>query len=167
MMDLNDKLKGLISEKPSEWKDDATNRISTQGWRKNSRAVALRVLRILRERKMSQSALAELMGVSRQQVSKIVKGQENFTFETMYKLESALEVTLMKIEKGYSNDASIMIKLGTLTSEIYSISDIQEEILRNITTHSKQFYAQKLFYQYNADEYKTYEIKDYYEESLS
>lgn len=37
------------------------------------------------------------MGVSRQQVSKIVKGKENFTFETIDKLEKALDVTLMTI----------------------------------------------------------------------
>ena len=47
---------------------------------------------------MTQAELAEKMGVSRQQVTKIVKGQENFTFETIGKLEKALGVKLMTIE---------------------------------------------------------------------
>jgi len=38
-----------------------------------------------------------MMGVSRQQVSKIVKGQENLTFETVSKLENALGITIIEI----------------------------------------------------------------------
>jgi plasmid maintenance system antidote protein VapI len=71
--------------------------VANKGARKNARKVGLRVLQILRERSISQTELAERMGVSRQQVTKIVKGQENFTFETIDKLERALDVTLMTI----------------------------------------------------------------------
>ncbi len=96
-MNLNEKLQKLMSDQPSRWKENAAERIGTAGWRKNSFAVAVQVLGILRERAMSQSALAELMGVSRQQVSKITSGNENLTFETIDKLERALGVTLMTI----------------------------------------------------------------------
>ncbi len=75
----------------------AEERLANAGARKNAREVALRVLHLLRERGMSQTELAEKMRVSRQQVSKIVKGKENFTFETIGKLEKALAVTLMTI----------------------------------------------------------------------
>lgn len=99
-MTLQEKLKSLTSTEPSGWKRSAEERMATFGWRQNSGAVALRVLSVLRERGMNQSALAELLGVSRQQVSKIVKGNENLTFETIDKLERTLSIKLMQILRG-------------------------------------------------------------------
>lgn len=52
---------------------------------------------VLDEKKMTQTDLAEKMGVSRQQISKIVKGHENLTFETIDKLEKALNIKLITI----------------------------------------------------------------------
>jgi transcriptional regulator with XRE-family HTH domain len=46
---------------------------------------------------MSQKELAERIGVSPQQVSKIVKGNENLTLETISKLEAALGVPLIEV----------------------------------------------------------------------
>lgn len=72
-------------------------KLAHAGARKNARRVALRVLDVLAQRGMSQTALAEKMGVSRQQVTRIVRGEDNFTFETIDKLERALEVTILTI----------------------------------------------------------------------
>lgn len=52
------------------------------------------VLDVLDEKKMTQTELAEKMGVSRQQVSTILKGHENLTLETLTKLEVALGIKL-------------------------------------------------------------------------
>jgi DNA-binding Xre family transcriptional regulator len=96
-MSKQEKLKKITSEHTSKWLEEAAKKVANTGARKNARKVALRVLQILRERDISQTALAQRMGVSRQQVTKIVKGQENFTFETIDKLEKALDITLMTI----------------------------------------------------------------------
>lgn len=96
-MSKNEKLKKITADHPSNWLEEAAKKAANKGARKNARKVALRILQILRERGISQTELAERMGVSRQQVTKIVKGQENFTFETIDKLERALDVTLMTI----------------------------------------------------------------------
>jgi DNA-binding Xre family transcriptional regulator len=96
-MSLKEKLEKITSANKSQWLQKAEERLANAGARKNALEVALRVLHLLRERGMSQAELAEKMGVSRQQVSKIVKGKENFTFETIDKLEKALDVTLMTI----------------------------------------------------------------------
>jgi len=90
-------LKKIDSGRRSDWLETRAKKRSHKKARENARLVAIRVLTILRERNMSQTELAEKMGVSRQQVTKIVKGQENFTFETIDKLEIALGVTLMTI----------------------------------------------------------------------
>jgi transcriptional regulator with XRE-family HTH domain len=47
---------------------------------------------------MSQQKLAKLMNVSPQQISKIVKGHQNLTLETIVKLENALMIKLIKVQ---------------------------------------------------------------------
>jgi ribosome-binding protein aMBF1 (putative translation factor) len=96
-MNLKEKLRKIASDNHSEWLEEAGKKLGNSGSRKNARKVALRVLHILKERGISQTTLAKMMGVSRQQVTKIVKGKENFTFETIDKLEKTLDVTLMTI----------------------------------------------------------------------
>ena len=96
-MNLHEKLQRIASPGKSDWLEETGKKLAKRGARKNARKVALRVLRILREQGVSQTELAARMGVSRQQVTKIVKGNENFTFETIDKLEKALNVTLMTI----------------------------------------------------------------------
>lgn len=98
-MSLKEKLAKLTDETPSNWLEEAKIKVAHKGARKNARKVALEVLRTLRDRGMTQIELGEKMGVSRQQVTKIVKGKENFTFETIEKLENALGITLMTIGK--------------------------------------------------------------------
>jgi predicted XRE-type DNA-binding protein len=75
-MNMKGKLGKITSENKSQWLQKAEERLAKAGARKNAREVALRVLHLLRERGMSQAELAEKMGVSRQQVSKIVKGKK-------------------------------------------------------------------------------------------
>ena len=57
----------------------------------------MRVLDILDERGLTQQDLADKMKVTRQYVSKILKGQENMTFETVDKLEKALGIELVHV----------------------------------------------------------------------
>ncbi len=102
-MSKNEKLKKITSSNKSDWLKEAEEELAHASERKNARKVALRVLHLLREQGLTQTELAERMGVSRQQVTKIVKGKENFTFETIDKLEKALNVTLMTIGTPRSN----------------------------------------------------------------
>ncbi len=96
--------KGLISKTPSKWLEKAQRRAAEEPWKRRSQAVALAILRTLRNKKMSQKELAEIIGVSPQQVNKWVKGNENFTFETIAKLENALNIELMQV-KGFKRPA--------------------------------------------------------------
>jgi DNA-binding Xre family transcriptional regulator len=89
---------GLSKTIPSHaWKDHPLYRKRDRGWLKKSVSVALRIMDVLAERKMSQNDLAEKLKVTRQQVSKILKGQENLTLETISKIEDVLGVELVKI----------------------------------------------------------------------
>jgi transcriptional regulator with XRE-family HTH domain len=82
----------------SGWIENANARKESQGWLKHSQKIAIKVLGVLRDKKIKQTELALSMGVSPQQVSKIVKGRENLTLETISKLEQVLGVSLIKIE---------------------------------------------------------------------
>ena len=47
---------------------------------------------------LTQKQLAELMGCSQQYVSKVLKGQENLSLETMSKIEDCLHISFLKEE---------------------------------------------------------------------
>lgn len=89
-----DKLKKLVTKK-SDSKAKAAERRKNRGWLRKSARIAFGVLEALEAQGMSQSELAKRMGVSKQQVSKIVKGQQNLTLETIDRLEQVLGVELM------------------------------------------------------------------------
>jgi transcriptional regulator with XRE-family HTH domain len=94
---IHQKIALIASKEISGWLDDAKYRIENEKWLKHSQAIALRILRTLRAKNVSQKELAEKIGVSPQQVNKIVKGRENLTLETIAKLEAALGIVLLTL----------------------------------------------------------------------
>ena len=46
---------------------------------------------------MTQKELAELMGCSQQYVSKVLKGQENLSLETLSKIECCLNIQILSV----------------------------------------------------------------------
>jgi ribosome-binding protein aMBF1 (putative translation factor) len=99
MSELREKLLKLSSDRPSDWKAKAKWRRDNRAWLRKSQVIALMVLNALEEQKLSQKDLAERMKISPQQISKIVKGHENLTLETISKLEIALGIKIFD-EKG-------------------------------------------------------------------
>jgi plasmid maintenance system antidote protein VapI len=87
----------LVSNENSGWLDKFLQYKANKKGLDYSLQVAVNVLETLKARGMKQKDLAEKMKVSAQQINKIVKGQQNLTFETVGKLEDALGVTLIEI----------------------------------------------------------------------
>lgn len=106
------KLNELSNGNKSQWYEDATWRKENRAWLKKSQAIALKILRQIRENKQlgvspcTQVELANALGVKPQQVNKWVKGKENFTLETIDKIEKALKVDLIHIVKPHANVSS-------------------------------------------------------------
>lgn len=96
-MSNTDILDRLTVEGSFNWLDRADWRRKNSGWLKNSSRIAVIVLSYLKSKDMSQKQLADVMGVSPQYVNKIVKGSENLTLETIYKLEKVLGVCLIEV----------------------------------------------------------------------
>jgi len=102
MNNLKEKLSKLTSDQSSTWKAKVKYRRENREWLKKSAAIAVRVLDALTEQNLSQKELAERMNISPQQISKIVKGHENLTLETISNLELAVGIQIMddKIDQG-------------------------------------------------------------------
>lgn len=92
------KPKALKKAIPSySWTERADYKKENRAWLRKSANIALEILEALGKKGMNQSELAEKLGVSRQQVSKILNGQENLTLETISKLELALGLKLGRV----------------------------------------------------------------------
>jgi transcriptional regulator with XRE-family HTH domain len=86
-----------IAKPATGWLSEAQYREENRADLKKSQRIALKVLRTLRARNMSQIQLAKILSVTPQQVNKWVKGKENFTLVTLTKIEDALSIKLVKI----------------------------------------------------------------------
>jgi len=88
-------LKEHQSATPSKWKENAEWRIANKSWLRYSQHIAMLMLDKMEELGMTQKKLSELMGCSQQYVSKILKGQENLSLETLSKIERCLQLQLL------------------------------------------------------------------------
>lgn len=83
----------------SQWQADAEARQKERSWKRYSQQIALEVLEHLHKNGISQKTFAAQMGVSAQAVSKWLQGGENFTLETISKLEDVLEFDLIEVKE--------------------------------------------------------------------
>lgn len=119
-----EKFAKLVSDKPSNFLAKLEHYKSNKKWLDNSSKVAINVLDALKEKNWSQRDLAEKMNVSAQQINKIIKGQQNLTFETVGKLEDALGISLMEITTFKStneiktNEVIVQAMRETISDEI-------------------------------------------------
>jgi ribosome-binding protein aMBF1 (putative translation factor) len=107
-MEKSVKIERLISDSSlSSWKEGVEWRRDNAGWLDKSSDIAFRILDALDELGWNKARLAEEMGVSPQQVSKYVKGEENFKLETLCKLEKVLGVELIRVMQA---DEEVILK---------------------------------------------------------
>ncbi|MEZ4722908.1 MAG: helix-turn-helix transcriptional regulator [Flavobacteriales bacterium] len=91
------KFKAKIKADTSAWKSKlAADRANRKEFRRSQR-VADRILEFLEQNKdWSQKRLAEALDVTPQHISKILKGQANFTLNTIEAMEQVLGVNLLE-----------------------------------------------------------------------
>ena len=112
MANLN-KINNLASNS-SKWKEEAQKRKENRDWQKHSQKIAIKVLKALREKGVNQKQLAKMIGVSPQQINKIVKGSENLTLMTIAKLENALNIELL-----FTKNESVIIQKEYIPQPVY------------------------------------------------
>lgn len=90
-----ERLKTHASDTPSRWKEEAEFRQENRTWLRYSQHIAMKMLDRMEELGLTQKALSERMNCSQQYVSKILKGKENLSLETLVKIEEALSLQLV------------------------------------------------------------------------
>ncbi|GHT89413.1 hypothetical protein FACS189474_6030 [Bacteroidia bacterium] len=94
-MTTKEKFMTLVSPANEETMQEMHFWQANKTWLRKSKRIAVKVLLALKEQGMSQKELAEKMEVSPQYVSKLLKGNENLTLETLTKLEDILNLQLL------------------------------------------------------------------------
>lgn len=96
MNDLQTRLNAHLSATPSKWREKAEARKANKEWLRYSQRIAMMMLDKMDELGMPQRVVAERMGCSQQYISRILKGTENLSIETIFKIESALGLQILE-----------------------------------------------------------------------
>ena len=94
-MTNKEKFLTLVTEYGAATVKEIENRYKNKDWLKESFMVGFKVLMKLDELQWTQKDLAKAMGVTPQQVNKIVRGKQNLTLETLVKLQKTLHIPIM------------------------------------------------------------------------
>ena len=134
---LKEKLAAIVSKEPSKWMQEAQWRSDNKTWLKKSQAIAIKVLKTLKEKGLSQKELAASLFVSPQQINKICKGTENLT---LAKLENALGIQLIEVVEvqkdtdtnketlTYSTSTELLPKISSFIAD-YDTQNIKAAVL--------------------------------------
>lgn len=90
-----DKLTLIATKQTNAWLNEADFRFDNKSWLEKSQLIALKILRTLRHKNLTQKDFAKQMAVSPQVVNKWLKGSENFTLQTICKIQDALKISLL------------------------------------------------------------------------
>lgn len=123
--EMSNKLEALVSKTPSKWIDESNKRFEDKEGLRYSQQVAVRILRTLREKNLSQKDLADLLKVTPQTVNKWIKGSENIGLFTIGRIDKALGIKLMHV---FENNNSVVIS----STNMVKISKQVHSYLNNI-----------------------------------
>lgn len=96
MNEIQYRLSKYASETPSKWKAKAETRQKNKEWLRYSQWIAMMMLDKMEELGMTQKTVAMRMGCSQQYISRVLKGTENLSIETISKIETALGLQILK-----------------------------------------------------------------------
>ncbi|MCU4155228.1 helix-turn-helix transcriptional regulator [Carboxylicivirga sp. A043] len=118
-----EKFLNLVSKEETNTLNKNKERIRNRKRLRESQAIAMKVLEKLEEPGWTQRRLAQEMGVSPQQITKIVKGKENLTLETIVKLQDILDIAILAtyVEK-HQRENAITANEKLVSSVPYIIS---------------------------------------------
>lgn len=126
-MSNKETFKALVSQEETNAIEELKARIARRSYTRYSKKIALSILIRLDELQWKQKDLAEKMGVRPQQVNKWVKGNENFTLETLGKLSEILGVELIQVPRIKEPKLTAETKLPTSISS-YDVNQTKVSI---------------------------------------
>lgn len=94
--EITSKLNEHCSSTPTKWRKRAKWRVANKSWLRYSQRIAMMMLDKMEELGLTQKSVAERMGCSQQYISRVLKGTENLSIETIAKIEDALELEILE-----------------------------------------------------------------------
>jgi len=94
-MTNKEKFLELVSDKETDTLKRNRARIQKRNMLRESQIIAMKILNRLDELGWTQKKLAEQIGVTPQQINKIVRGKENLTLETQTELQDVLDIPIL------------------------------------------------------------------------
>ena len=153
-MSNKEKFIALVSPETTNTVAKNRDRIKNRAMLRESQNIALKVLDKLEEIRWSQRKLAIEMGVTPQQITKIVKGQENLTLETQIKLQTILKIPILA--SYYDSIEEKGVSEVVITSTVkYTAPSIQFNREDKILLARKEF---KMGYNAVSEKYDYYEL---------
>jgi ribosome-binding protein aMBF1 (putative translation factor) len=107
-MTNKEKFLALVADEKTNTLAKNEARIKNRAMLRASQNIAWAVLNKLDELNWTQKTLADKMEVTPQQIQKIVKGRENLTLETIVKLESILNISILVKEENKTSIRTII-----------------------------------------------------------
>lgn len=136
MKTKREKFLDLVSKEKNNTSDKNKERIAKRAMLRESRDIAFKVLERLDELGWKQKQLADKMGVSPQYINKLVKGKENFTLETLVKLQQILDISILasyqkkqeKVSAEFKGEEkTAIVQTFEAVSYVISVSLVNEE----------------------------------------
>lgn len=148
-MTNKEKLKALSTKSNENWLEIANELERDEAWLDKSAKIAFSVLDLLKKKNMTKQELADKMGVKAQYVSRIVKGTENLTLETISKLEIALDAKIIEVEDTssviISKPAASVINRDWIKGLSYSFSKNANDSMNNSLTQIMDDYYEPAY----------------------
>lgn len=102
-------LDAMAKPRPAENIRRAKERAENREWMRMSQNIALGIHRHLRLTNTTQKEFAEQMGVSPAYVGKLLKGRENLTLETIWKIQSLLGLSFFSSPLHYQDESEFAV----------------------------------------------------------
>ncbi len=137
-MTNKEKFLALVSIEETKTIERAKERLARKNYAKTSKKIAFTILSKLDELGWKQNQLAAKMGVTPQQINKWVKGNENFTIDTLNQLGDVLGINFISDE--FENKTTTP-KVKRTNREEYELPVVIKTMYPTITLTSRTDYT--------------------------
>ncbi|MEO0685226.1 MAG: helix-turn-helix transcriptional regulator [Cyanobacteria bacterium J06649_11] len=118
--------KKIAQANTSSWITEATQRQENKDWLEASFLIALKILRYLRSNQITQKDLAKRLQFSPQYLNKLLRGKENLTLETIYKIQNEIVIPLIQIPS-FEYEQSYRPSTEVLATNVVTYQKMQRE----------------------------------------
>ena len=136
-----DRLKEVAKQSSEKEREEARFRDENREWLLKSAQIALEIHRYLRLNGMTQSQLAEKLGISPAMVTKLLSGKENLSLKTICGLERVVQFELLKVPS-YEKVVFVKCDLKKMTKEELEYENVDQSFCKvirlNQETESKK-----------------------------